>query len=152
MITKLSYICESFVIKTFIDTFKKKQKGKNNMEKLTHQEQEMMLIIFQQGKGFIKDFIEKMEEPRPPYTTVASIVKNLERKGYVKAKRYGNTYEYSPVMEESEYKSKFMSGVVQNYFENSYKEMVSFFVEKQKISAEELQEIIQLIEKKWIQH
>lgn len=148
MITKLSYICESFVIKTFIDTFKKKQKGKNNMEKLTHQEQEMMLIIFQQGKGFIKDFIEKMEEPRPPYTTVASIVKNLERKGYVKAKRYGNTYEYSPVMEESEYKSKFMSGVVQNYFENSYKEMVSFFVEKQKISAEELQEIIQLIEKK----
>ena len=152
MITKLSYICESFVIKTFIDTFKKKQKGKNNMEKLTHQEQEMMLIIFQQGKGFIKDFIEKMEEPRPPYTTVASIVKNLERKGYVKAKRYGNTYEYSPVMEESEYKSKFMSGVVQNYFENSYKEMVSFFVEKQKISAEELQEIIKLIEKKWIQH
>ena len=123
-----------------------------NMEKLTYQEQEMMLIIFQQGKGFIKDFIEKMEEPRPPYTTVASIVKNLERKGYVKAKRYGNTYEYSPVMEEGEYKSRFMSGVVQNYFENSYKEMVSFFVEKQKISAEELQEIIQLIEKKWIQH
>ena len=148
MITKLSYICESFVIETFIDTFKKKQKGKNNMEKLTYQEQEMMLIIFQQGKGFIKDFIEKMEEPRPPYTTVASIVKNLERKGYVKAKRYGNTYEYSSVMEESEYKSRFMSGVVQNYFENSYKEMVSFFVEKQKISAEELQEIIQLIEKK----
>lgn len=148
MITKLSYICESFVIETFIDTFKKKQKGKNNMEKLTYQEQEMMLIIFQQGKGFIKDFIEKMEEPRPPYTTVASIVKNLERKGYVKAKRYGNTYEYSPVMEEGEYKSRFMSGVVQNYFENSYKEMVSFFVEKQKISAEELQEIIQLIEKK----
>ena len=57
MITKLSYICESFVIETFIDTFKKKQKGKNNMEKLTHQEQEMMLIIFQQGKGFIKEYL-----------------------------------------------------------------------------------------------
>lgn len=118
------------------------------MEKLTNQEEEMMLIIFQQGKGFIKDFILRMEEPRPPYTTVASIVKNLERKGYVTGKRYGNTYEYSPVMEENEYKSKFMSSVVQNYFENSYKEMVSFFVEKQKISAEELQEIIKLIEKK----
>ena len=107
-----------------------------------------MLIIFQLGIGFIKDFIQLMDEPQPPYTTVASIVKNLERKGYVKGKRYGNTYEYSPIMEESEYKSKFMSGVVQNYFENSYKEMVSFFVEKQKISAEELQEIIKLIEKK----
>ena len=122
------------------------------MEKLTNQEEEMMLIIFQQGKGFIKDFILKMDEPVPPYTTVASIVKNLERKGYLKSTRYGNTYEYSPVMEESEYKSKFMSGVVQNYFENSYKEMVSFFVEKQKISAEELQEIIKLIEKKWTTH
>lgn len=119
-----------------------------NMEKLTNQEEELMLIIFQQGKGFIKDYIQLMEEPRPPYTTVASIVKNLERKGFVKGKRYGNTSEYSPVMEESEYKSKYMSKVVQNYFENSYKEMVSFFVEKQKISAEELQEIIKLIEKK----
>ena len=118
------------------------------MEKLTHQEEEIMLIIFQLRKGFIKDILEKMEEPRPPYTTVASIVKNLKRKGYIKAKPYGNTYEYSPVMEESEYKSKFLSGVVQNYFENSYKETVSFFVEKQKISAEELQEIIRLIEKK----
>jgi len=118
------------------------------MEKLTKQEEELMLIIFQQGKGFIKDFIQKMEVPHPPYTTVASIVKNLERKGYLKGKRYGNTSEYTPIMEESEYKSKFMSNVVENYFENSYKEMVSFFVEKQKISALELQEIIQLIEKK----
>ncbi len=118
------------------------------MEKLTNQEEELMLIIFQKGKGFIKDFIQRMDEPRPPYTTVASIVKNLERKGYVKGIRYGNTSEYSPVMDQHDYKSKFMSGIVQNYFENSYKEMVSFFVEKQKISAEELQEIIKLIEKK----
>ena len=118
------------------------------MEKLTHQEEEMMLIIFQHGKGFIKDYLDRMPEPRPPYTTVASIVKNLKRKGYLTAKAYGNTYEYRPTLEESEYKSKYLSGVVRNYFENSYKEMVSFFVEKQKISAEELKEIIQLIEKK----
>ncbi|MDP4240126.1 MAG: BlaI/MecI/CopY family transcriptional regulator [Bacteroidota bacterium] len=118
------------------------------MKKLTNQEEELMLIIFQQGNGFIKDFLQRMKEPRPPYTTVASIVKNLERKGYIKATRYGNASAYSPVMEESEFKSKFMSGIVQNYFENSYKEMVSFFVEKKKISAEELQEIIKLIEKK----
>lgn len=117
------------------------------MEKLTNQEEELMLIIFQQGKGFIKDFIQLMDEPRPPYTTVASIIKNLERKGYINGKRYGNTSEYCPVMDESEYKSKYMSKVVKNYFENSYKEMVNFFIEKQKISAEELQEIIQLIEK-----
>lgn len=118
------------------------------MEKLTNQEEELLLIIFQQGKGFIKDFIQRMDEPRPPYTTVASIMKNLERKGYVIATRYGNTYEYKPLMEQNEFKSKYMSNVVQNYFENSYKEMVSFFAEKQKITAQELQEIIQLIERK----
>jgi len=119
-----------------------------DMERLTHQEEEMMLIIFQHGKGFIKDFLERIPEPRPPYTTVASIVKNLKQKGYLASKAYSNTYEYSPTLEESEHKSKYLSGVVWNYFENSYKEMVSFFVEKQKISAEELKEIIQLIEKK----
>ena len=118
------------------------------MEKLTNQEEELMLVIFQQGKGYIKDFIQRMNEPHPPSTTVASIVKNLERKGYVKGIRYGNTSEYSPVIEESEFKSKLLSGVVHNYFENSYKDMVSFFAEKQKISAEELKEIIKLIEKK----
>ncbi len=118
------------------------------MEKLTHQEEELMLIIWQQGKGFVKEFIEKMEEPRPPYTTVASIVKNLEKKGFVTSRMYGNTYEYTPVIEEMEYKTKFLSKVVKNYFENSYKEMVSFFAEKNKISAEELQEIIKIIEDK----
>ena len=91
-----------------------------------------MLIIWQVKEGVIKDFLNCMEEPRPPYTTVASIVKNLEKKGYVQAKRYGNTYVYSPSIDEGEYKTKFLSGVVQNYFENSYKEMVTFFARKQK--------------------
>ncbi len=118
------------------------------MEKLTHQEEELMLIIWQNEPGFIKDFIGEMDEPHPPYTTVASIVKNLERKGYVKGKRFGNTYQYSAVIREEDYKKKFMSNVVKNYFENSYKELVSFFAEEKKISAEELQEIIKLIEKK----
>lgn len=118
------------------------------MEKLTHQEEEVMLIIWQNEPGIIRDFIEKMTEPHQPYTTVASIVKNLERKGYVKGKRYGNTYEYSAIIKEEEYKKKFMSSVVKNYFENSYKELVSFFAEEKKISAEELQEIIKLIERK----
>jgi predicted transcriptional regulator len=77
---------------------------------------------------------------------VASIVKNLERKRYVSSEKIGSTYMYSPIISENEYKTKFMSGIVSNYFENSYAEMVSFFAKKQKISAEELQEIIKLIE------
>lgn len=117
------------------------------MEKLTIQEEEAMLYIWQSGPCFVKDVVAKYPDPKPPYTTVASIVKNLERKKYVKAKRYGNTYEYTPLIRESEYKRTFLSGVVRDYFENSYKEMVSFFAKDQKISADELKEIIRMIEK-----
>jgi BlaI family transcriptional regulator, penicillinase repressor len=116
------------------------------MEKLTHQEEEAMLIIWKAGEGVIKDYLEKYPEPQPPYTTLASIVKNLERKGYLWSKRYGNTSVYHPRVTEEEYKNKFLSGVVENYFANSYREMVTFFAKKQKISAKELKEIVHLIE------
>lgn len=117
------------------------------MEKLTLQEEEVMLIIWQAAPCFIKDMLALYPAPKPPYTTVASIVKNLERKKYVKPKRLGNTYQYHPLIQESEYKRTFMSGVVRNYFENSYKEMVSFFAKDQKISADDLKDILDMIEK-----
>jgi len=116
------------------------------MENLTPQEEEAMLIIWKTGPGFIKDYLEKYPEPQLPYTTLASIVKNLERKGYLLSKRYGNTYEYTPRVTEEEYKNKFLSGIVQNYFENSYREMVTFFAQKQQISKDELRHIIDMIE------
>lgn len=116
------------------------------MEKLTFQEEEIMLSIWQVGTGAVKDFINNMPDPQP-YTTIASIVKNLEKKGFVTSKKYGNTYVYSPSILEAEYKNRFMSAVVQKYFTNSYKDMVTFFVKKNKISADELKEIIDLIEK-----
>lgn len=111
------------------------------------QEEEVMRLIWQIGPCFVKEILAKYADPKPPYTTLASIVKNLERKKYVKNKRYGNTYEYTLLIPESEYKRTFMSGVVRNYFENSYKEMVSFFAKDQKISADDLKDIIDLIEK-----
>lgn len=117
------------------------------MEKLTIQEEEVMLYIWELDECFVKDVVARFPEPLPPYTTVASIIKNLERKGYVSAKRYGNTYQYSPRIKESEYKKAFMSNVVKNYFADSYKELVSFFAKNQKISSDELQDIINMIEK-----
>ncbi|MCD7936594.1 MAG: BlaI/MecI/CopY family transcriptional regulator [Tannerellaceae bacterium] len=118
------------------------------MEKLTIQEEEAMIVIWQIYPCYIKDILAKYPDPKPPYTTLASIVKNLERKKYVKPRRTGNTYEYTPLIPESEYKRTFMSGVVRDYFENSYKEMVSFFAKDQKISTDDLKEIIDMIEKK----
>lgn len=117
------------------------------MEKLTTQEEEVMIYIWELGNCFVKDIVLKFEEPRPPYTTIASVVKNLERKAYVKARRCGNTYEYTPLVKEQDYKRIFMSGVVRNYFANSYKEMVSFFAREQHVSAKDLKEIIDMIEK-----
>ena len=116
------------------------------MEKLTRQEEEVMLYIWTLKECFIKDILARYAEPKPPYTTLASIVTNLKRKGYVKQGRVGNTYLYTPLISEQEYKRTFMSGFVRNYFENSYKEMVSFFAKEQKISADDLQDILQMIE------
>lgn len=117
------------------------------MEKLTTQEEEVMLYIWELKECFVKDILAQFPGPKPPYTTVASIVKNLERKQYVKPSRVGNTYRYTPLIRESEYKRTFMSGFVRNYFANSYKEMVSFFAKEQKISANDLKDIIDMIEK-----
>ena len=99
------------------------------MEKLTMQEEEAMRWIWRIGPCFVKDVLAKYEDPKPPYTTLASVIKNLERKKYVKAKRYGNTYEYRPLIEETEYKRTFLGGVVT------------------KISTDDLKDIIDLIEK-----
>lgn len=118
-----------------------------NMEKLNKQEEEVMLIVWRLGEGTVKEVLKEMSEPWPPYTTLASVIKNLEKKGFLNSRLYGNTYVYRPSVDANEYKARFMSGVVRNYFADSYKELVTFFVRKQKISTKELQEIIGLIEK-----
>ena len=117
------------------------------MNKLTQQEEEIMLHIWSMENCFVKDVLARIPEPQPPYTPVASIINNLKHKGYGVAKRMGNSYMYTPAIKQSEYKRNFISNVVRNYFANSYKEMVSFFTKEEKLSAEDLKEIIELIEK-----
>lgn len=116
------------------------------MEKLSQQEEEAMQAIWQTGGGFIKDLLETLAEPKPPYTTLASTVKNLERKAFVKGEKMGNSFRYLPLIKEEDYKKRFMNGFVSDYFKNSYKELVTFFAKDKKISAEDLKEIINLIE------
>ena len=118
------------------------------MEKLTQQEEDVMQIIWKTGQGFVKDFLEEMPEPKPPYTTLASTIKNLEKKGFLASEKLANSYRYSPKIEAGEYKKKFMKGFVGDYFKNSYKELVEFFAKEEQISADELKEIINLIEKR----
>lgn len=117
------------------------------MKPLTPQEEQLMRYVWQAGKGFVKDFREMYGREKPPYTTIATTMKKLETKGYVSAKLYGNTYEYRPKIRQSSYKRDFVSSIVSNYFQNSYKEMVTFFAKEEKLSQDDLKEILQIIEK-----
>lgn len=116
------------------------------MEKLTKQEEEAMQLVWENDGGFVKELLEQMQGEKPPYTTLASTMKNLERKGYVKSIKYANAYRYVPVIAKEEYKKRFMNGFVNHYFKNSYKELVSFFAKEEKISAEELKDILKMID------
>lgn len=105
-----------------------------------------MRVFWELHGGFIKDVLEQLPEPRPPYTTLASTVRNLERKGYLSAEKLGNTFRFTPAIGAEEYRKRFLGTFVGDYFRDSYKELVSFFAREQKISAEELKEIVRLIE------
>lgn len=117
------------------------------MERLTPQEEAVMLHVWKIGECSIKTVWTNMEQPKPPYTTVASTFDNLVNKGYLKRGRIGNVKMFDPKISEPAYKRHFLSDLVKSYFDDSYKELVSFFAKDQKISQEELSEIIELIEK-----
>lgn len=134
------------VYEIFVDL--RKHRRYTDMEKLTKQEEELMQAIWTAGENNLKAFIEYLPEPRPPYTTLASTVKNLEKKHFVCSRMIGNVYLYKPVISEEVYKQKMMQGFAQNYFNNSYKEMVNFFIEHKKLKPKELHELIKMIEEK----
>lgn len=117
------------------------------MQKLSLQEEEAMLLVWQNKGGFVKDILEMMSEPKVPYTTLASTLKNLEKKGYLNAVKMGNSFRYEPIVKEDDYKKAFMGSFVSNYFKNSYKDLVAFFANDEKISPEELKEILEMIKK-----
>ncbi|NQU85074.1 MAG: BlaI/MecI/CopY family transcriptional regulator [Mariniphaga sp.] len=118
------------------------------MKKLTRKEEELMKILWKLEKAFVKDIIEHYENPKPHYNTVSSLVRLLQDKGIIGYKQYGNTYQYFPLISKEEYRSTFMKQVVNDYFDNSYKSAVAFFVKEKGLSSEELEELIRLIKEK----
>jgi BlaI family transcriptional regulator, penicillinase repressor len=118
------------------------------MQKLTNKEEEIMHILWSLKKAFVKDVLAEIVEDKPHYNTLSTIIRNLEEKGYVAHTAYGNTHQYYPIVLKEAYRKEFMNTAIENYFNNSYKNMVSFFAEEQKISAKELREILDIIEKK----
>ena len=115
------------------------------MKKLTRKEEEVMKILWQLKKAFVKDIVEEYDDPKPHYNTVSSLVRLLQDKGIVGFTQYGNTYEYFPLMTKEDYRKTFMKQVVSDYFDNSYKSAVAFFVKEKGLSPEELEELVKLI-------
>ena len=118
------------------------------MEKLTNKEEEIMHILWRLKKAFVKDVLAEIKENKPHYNTLSTIIRNLEDKSYVSYNAYGKTHQYYPIISKEDYKTRFMNTAIENYFNNSYKNVVSFFAKEEKISVDELKEIIALIEKK----
>ncbi|RIA09000.1 putative transcriptional regulator [Flavobacteriaceae bacterium MAR_2010_72] len=118
------------------------------MEKLTNKEEEIMHILWKLEKAFVKDVLEEIKQDKPHYNTLSTIIRNLEDKGYVGYTAYGKTHQYYPIVSKEAYKERYMNTAIENYFNNSYKNVVSFFAKEEKISLDELKEIIALIENK----
>ncbi len=118
------------------------------MQKLTNKEEEIMHILWKLEKAFVKEVLAEINDEKPHYNTLSTIVRNLEEKGYVGYTAFGKTHQYFPIITKEAYRKRFMNTAIESYFNSSYKNVVSFFAKEEKISVADLKEIIQLIEKK----
>jgi len=112
------------------------------MKELTKVEEEVMQIIWKLEKGIVRDFINELKDPKPPYSTISSVVRILEKKGFVDHKTYGKTHEYFPIISKDNYKKFAMNGIVDKYFAGSATSMMSFFAKENKLSASDLQALV----------
>jgi predicted transcriptional regulator len=94
----------------------------------------------------VKDIVEKMPEPKPAYNTVSTVVRILQKKGFVGYTAFGKTHEYFPLVAKENYTREYVNGFVQSYFNSSYKGLVSFFATENRLSIRELEEIKALVE------
>lgn len=115
------------------------------MKELTKAEEQVMQILWDIEKGFVKDLLEKFPEPRPAYNTVSTICRILEKKGFLDHKAYGNSHQYFPLVGREEYTREYLNNFVDSYFGNSIEQLVSFFSKQNKVDIREAEKIIELM-------
>ena len=116
------------------------------MKELTRAEEQVMHVLWDLGKGFVKDIIEKMPGPKPAYNTVSTIVRILETKGFIDHKAYGKTHEYFPKVSRQKYTQFYLNNMVTGYFNGSITSLVSFFAKENSLKANELEELVKKLE------
>lgn len=108
---------------------------------LSKKEEELMEIIWQEKKPFLKDIIDKYPEPKPATTTVATLLKRMQEKGVVDFELFGNSRQYFALIKKEDYFSKQMKGMIQNFFGNSALQFASFFTSSSNLSEKELEDL-----------
>lgn len=116
------------------------------MKTLTKAEEQIMQILWELKEGVVKDVVEEFEEPRPAYTTVATVLKVLEKKGFVGSRKVGNVNLFSPEISKKEYTGFQFSSLLKNYFSGSFPKMATFFAKQNNLSIEELGEMLKITE------
>ncbi len=127
-------------------------KKKKTTVLLTRAEEEVMQILWEMKQGFVKDMVGMFPDPRPAYNTVSTIIRILEKKGFVSHKAFGKTFEYYPVVSKDEYRKHYLNTMMTNYFGGSFKQLASFLITHDKLDIRELEEIINMIKKESDQH
>ncbi len=116
------------------------------IKELTRAEEQLMQILWQLKKGFVKDVMAQLPEPLPAYNTVSTIIRILEAKGFVSYTAHGKSHEYYPLISKEDYQNFATDKLMSGYFDNSVQHMFSYFVRKEKIDLKEADEIMKLIE------
>ena len=116
------------------------------MKTLSQREEQIMNLLWDEGPMFVKDMIEKMDEPRPHFNTISTFVRSLEGQGYVGHKVYGNTHQYYAVLTREEYSNKSLKSLISRCFNNSYLSVVSSLVKSEEVSIDELKDLIREVE------
>jgi BlaI family transcriptional regulator, penicillinase repressor len=116
------------------------------MKELTKAEDQIMQILWTIKKGFVKDIIEYLPEPKPAYNTVSTIVRILETKGFVDHKAYGKTHEYFPIVQKEKYTQFYLNNMVKGHFNGSFASLVSFFAKENQMKLNELDELVKQLE------
>lgn len=109
---------------------------------LTRAEEQVMQILWDMEEGLVKDIRERFDDPKPARNTVSTVVRILEKKGFVDHKSYGNVHLYFPVVSRDEYSRTQLFGLLESYFDNSFPAMASFFAREKDLSVAELEELM----------
>ncbi|MBN3036252.1 MAG: BlaI/MecI/CopY family transcriptional regulator [Bacteroidales bacterium] len=116
------------------------------MKNLTQAEEQVMQVLWKIKKGFVNDILEHFPEPKPAYTTISTIIRILEKKGFTSHKSYGKSHEYYPLVSRTEYSSGFLRRFVRNYFNDSFPALGSFLAKENDVDVNDLEEIKKVIE------